>query len=350
MNNMDKQLREREQMAGEAAEWFARQQEGLEGVEQEEFTQWLLRSPAHIEEYLAITRTWGDVELMSDISVDELVAQAQAEDEPRNVVRLDTEDGRRSREVAAQRVVPAKRSFVLTATRLLRAHAAGVVIGAVAMGLLGALLAYRTLNPTHLETTVGEQRSVTLSDGSIVNLNTDSELRIDMDARQRRLQLIRGEARFTVAKDAQRPFIVTTPQTSVRAVGTVFNVQTWSARTAVTVIEGRVAVQKVELAAGQQAAVTQAGEVLANQGPSLERVLAWTERRLVFREEPLGAVVAEFNRYHKRPMRIEDSALAAIKISGTFFAGDTASLLEYLQRYEQVTVETTPNGSVVLRP
>ena len=80
------------------------------------------------------------------------------------------------------------------------------------------------------------------------------------------------------------------------------------------------------LAAGQRAAVTRRG-VEADVGPPIERVAAWTERRLVFRGEPLSAVVAEFNRYRLQALIVDDPRLAEIRINGVFDLDDPASLL-----------------------
>lgn len=106
---------------------------------------------------------------------------------------------------------------------------------------------------------------------------------------------------------------------------------------------------RIQLAAGEQVAVTPKGEILANAGPPLERVRAWTERRLIFREERLSEVIAEFNRYHKQQLRIADPALAEHRISGTFAVQDVASLLQFLERYEQVEIEGTRDGRMLRR-
>jgi transmembrane sensor len=95
----------------------------------------------------------------------------------------------------------------------------------------------------------------------------------------------------------------------------------------------------IELSAGQQAAVNLTGEIVPAAGPPIERVTQWTSRRLVFREEPLAVVVAEFNRYHRTPIRIEAPQLADLLISGTFDSSDLSSLLEYFARFENVSVE-----------
>jgi transmembrane sensor len=222
-------------------------------------------------------------------------------------------------------------------------------------------------------TAVGEQRSVTLADGSIVVLNTHSELRVHLTPAERRIALIRGEAQFHVAKNPRRPFWVDTSDAAVRAVGTVFNVRDDPAGTQVVVLEGQVEMSaasimssagsahpdvvgdghyssptatpvSVSLQAGQRAAVTSHG-IQRDSGPTVEAAAGWTQRRLVFRDEPLVMVVAEFNRYRDRPLVVADPELAGLRISGVFDAGDPESLVSYLKSFERVDVDQLADGS-----
>lgn len=362
---MERPERLRNQITSEAAEWFARLQDlDATATERDEFTKWLLLSPTHIEEYLAVTRIWGDAATATDESTEELVRRARQENEPQNVVALDS--------LSPVHGAGGMGEGVLTSTSTRhRLRVSTAIAASIALATVGWFTANQWLNRSQIETAIGEQRSVTLRDGSVLFLNTDSHARVDLGESERRVALDRGEARFTVAKDPHRPFLVSTRQATVRAIGTVFNVQASATRTAVTVIEGRVAVvardaasrderaasisptptpnvRHLELAAGQQAEVTHDGAIVPDAGPSVERVLAWPERRLIFRDEPLIAVVEDFNRYHEHPIRIEDAALAGMRISGSFYAGDPDSLVTYLERYEQVKIRTQSDGTQVL--
>src|SRR5262249_50303587 len=140
--------------------------------------------------------------------------------------------------------------------------------------------------PMVFQTVVGEQSSFTLQDGSVLFLNTDSKVRVSWLPRERHIELVRGEARFKVAKDATRPFTVATTTAAVRAVGTVFNVRPEPLATQVAVLEGRVEVTVSpagERAAGVQIPVS-AGSAAA-PSHSLERVqLAAGERAAVTRQ------------------------------------------------------------------
>jgi transmembrane sensor len=90
--------------------------------------------------------------------------------------------------------------------------------------------------------------------------------------------------------------------------------------------------------------VTRRG-IQTNAGPPIESVKAWTERRLVFRDQPLDAVIQEFNRYRTHPLVLDDPALAALRVSGVFDLSDPESLIAYLGTYETVQVDRRSDGS-----
>jgi len=342
-----------EQIAAEAAQWFARLRESDAGRGTEaDFVEWLLRSPEHLEEFLAVSRVWGETQVASPtlFCTDDLIDAALAEPTPANVVALKGTTTPLT-EISARRRKPLRYQIAAAAAALL------------ALGSVIWLVVERSSNSTRIITAIGEQRSVTLADGSVLDVNTNSEVRIDLAGAERHLQLVHGEARFKVTRNPQRPFIVSTPQATIRVLGTIFNVRAEMQNTAVAVLEGQVDVREVtqlevppsgithiELKAGQLAAVNPAGHIVPNAGPPLERVAAWTERRLVFREEPLSVVVAELNRYQRKPIRIDAPQLADLRISGTFDSSDPGSFLEYFQRFEHVRVERDGDSVRLVAP
>jgi transmembrane sensor len=357
----------KDQIAAEAVDWFLRlQNEAPAAADRQSFSEWLLRSPAHIEEYLAVSSAWvglgGACE--ADSSADSLIEAARRA-EPSNVLTIGT------RETFIGQSHPRQKD------RFGRAGWVGLAASVVLA--LGGLLAYQSWqHQPDFKTAIGEQRSVTLSDGSLVFLNTNSEIRPRWTQAERRIDLIRGEARFQVEKDGVRPFLVFTSDAKVRALGTIFNVRADRAGTAVAVIEGRVNVSvlapplrldgdsfkpdfessaglpaagtpptSIELSTGQRAAVA-SNRILPNAGPPIESISAWTDRRLVFRGESLTTVVAEFNRYRVQPIVIDDDQLAGLKISGVFASTDPESLVAYLKSFETVRVNQLADGSLHL--
>lgn len=356
--------RTRHQITAEAVDWFLQFQEtAVEEPDREGFSEWLLRSPVHVEEYLQVSSSWYLLNAGTEgaSEADALVSAAKAHHENDNVVSLP------SRSVRSAPPASVEAGHGHSRRTWWMALAASLVSGAMFITYLN------WHSPMIFETEVGKQNSFELQDGSTLFLNTNSRARVTWSAGERHIDLERGEARFAVAKDPSRPFTVTTATATVRVVGTVFNVRAEPRTTQVAVLEGQVEVtvasgggegvdetqaattegpgashsptiERVRLAAGERAAVTQGG-IQTNEGPPMESVAAWTQRRLVFRDQPLGEVIREFNRYRTRPLLLDDPDLAALRINGVFDPGDPDSLLTYLGLYETVQVDRRSDGS-----
>ena len=342
-------------------------------------SEWLTTSPDHVAAYLEVARVSDALAAAAEQanwSVDELVSAASAEPAAAVPVPLYPEaaraDGVRSGELAPSEV--SRTGF--------RWIALAAAVGIVVIGGLVSWVVSMNADNMRYVTAIGEQRVFTLDDGSTVHLNTDSELVVRFDQHQRRINLEQGEAYFVVAKDPERPFQVYGGDTIFSALGTRFNVRVWEDRAQVTVVEGRVAVlaesrertnlisaddearpvpvspgsgpvvadvQTVQLAAGEQASIFGTA-IEQNESANLEQVTAWTSRRLVFDSEPLSSVLEEFNRYSHDTVRVEDPALSALEISGTFDLGDVEPLLESLQAIRRVEVVRETENTRIVRP
>lgn len=171
-------------------------------------------------------------------------------------------------------------------------------------------------------TTTGETRSLQLEDGSRIQLNTDSALQVDLDAGERRVRLLRGEAWFEVTRDPARPFVVRAGDGWVRVIGTRFSVAETAGQTRVQLAQG-----KVEIRAGTgQGVFLEPGQAVeyASSGPGAVhgfepgRAFAWRERQLVFSQQPLAEVVAELNRYWPGQTLVMGDGLRQRKVSGVF--------------------------------
>lgn len=215
----------------------------------------------------------------------------------------------------------------------------------------------------HYATQVGAVDTVPLPDGSRVMLNTDSRIRVALEAGERRVELERGEAFFEVAKDPMRPFIVEAGDKRVVAVGTQFSVRRDHNDIRVAVTEGKVRIenastplrakaQRQEPSAsdmGSAAVILTAGsvaqtantEVLVHEaaGAEVSELLSWRTGYIVFRDISLADAVAEFNRYNVRKIVIADPAVAGIHIGGNFRANNADAFLWLLQSGFPVTVE-----------
>jgi transmembrane sensor len=189
-------------------------------------------------------------------------------------------------------------------------------------------------------TPVGGVTSVALRDGSKVTLNTDTEIRVDLRARERDVVLKRGEAFFEVAKDSQRPFVVSAGGKRVIAVGTQFSVRRDAEDLEVVVTEGNVRVEdagETVLTPGTIAHAGDAGVLVQRKTvPEAQEHLSWRTGVLMFRDQTLGEAAAEFNRYNVRKIVIADPEVADLRIEGNFRATNVDAFVRLLESGFQV--------------
>ena len=385
------------QIIEEAATWFVEINEGdPDHATRERFDEWLRRSPEHARAYLRILPVWEEgaaLDTQANGDPKALIAWAR---EGNNVVPLGPGD-RHSRERPAlgsnggenaeagcrsqRRPFPddgpkdisqdAMSNSVKRATRRRRlpfAVAASIALLCLAIGA-GYLVQHWNL----YETGVGEQRLIALSDGSRVELNSRSRLRVSFDENERGLELLDGQALFRVVKDAKRPFIVRSGDVVVQAIGTQFDVYRKKTGTIVTVVEGRVAVapigadlgvghsmsvsdtqarpeansSAVVLSAGQQT-VSARKRIPKATAVNVIAATAWTQQRLEFSATPLAEVAEEFNRYNERQLVVRGESLQDFHITGTFSSSDPASLLAFLKAQPGVTVEEDARKDIII--
>lgn len=206
----------------------------------------------------------------------------------------------------------------------------------------GAAIADSTPWSAETRTQVGQIRSLALSDGSVVTLNTDSSLRTAITATERRVQLSRGEAYFRVAKDRDRPFSVGTANIVVTALGTAFSVRNTSDASLVTLVEGRVSVgavgrsEKIVLTPGSQLRVDATG--FHRLSIDAGRATRWTSGMLSFDQTPLGVAIAEANRYSTRHIVLANNDLRTLPISGLFPTSDQDRFIDMLVATGKVRV------------
>jgi transmembrane sensor len=375
------------QILDEASEWFVDFRVGdVDAAARERFDEWLRRSPEHIRAYIDIARSYVELPPPSpkgEIDVQALIAYANSDGS--NVVPLGAsvaarEMTRFAKEASSGEGGPPKAETFFVRHRAL---AASILTGIVV--LASALIWQRERYPSYA-TDIGEHRSIALSDGSTVDLNARSKLRIEFSAGERLVELLEGQALFQVAKDKSRPFIVKSGDATVRAVGTQFDVDRKATGTTVTVLEGRVVVYSdahseslgstapattadsgaaprtpavprihktpavtgappdlppslappdesgsgVYVAAGEQVTVT--SQALASpEHADVTAATAWMQRRLIFDGTKLSDVVEQFNRNNRRQLIIESDKLAGYHVSGTYSSTDASSLVRFLR-------------------
>lgn len=198
---------------------------------------------------------------------------------------------------------------------------------------------------------VGAQRELVLADGSQVLLDSGSRLQIERHLRSRQLELLEGQARFTVVH-ADAPFIVHSQGVRVRDIGTVFDVRSDVRGVRVGVLEGAVevgighgAVQP--LRAGQQllAAAGELGEVQAVASGAME---AWRSSVLRFDGTPLRDAIVDLQRYSEVPLQLADERTRGLRLSGEFDSRQVRALLEQLPAVLPVTVVRAADGGLVI--
>jgi transmembrane sensor len=316
----------------EALAWVEQLRSG-EG-ESETFFDWLTESPRRVEVFLQALALHERLTAIRSEQWDALEATAtDAAPENANVVPL------RSRGT-----VPVDHSSRRSARWKPTVIAAGLVVLCAATWLV---MAWRG-GSHEFTTSIGEQRTIQLEDGSVVNLNTGTHVEVRMSAHARDIRLIEGEALFKVQRDNTRPFRVHAGDAVIEAIGTQFNVYRQHSATVVSVVEGRVQVaanadasgaEPAALAAGEQVDIEQDGHVKRRSTPNIVRATAWQQRRLIFDEEPLANIALEFNRYNRAQFEIRDPQAGARRFSGIFDADDPESLAQLLARDAGLTVE-----------
>ncbi len=342
-----------------AAQWLARRDRRLTPAEQDEYLQWLRQDPRHPAAIARLEKTWVALEALARWRPD-------------------------------HSAVP--NPDLLAPPRRFRRHGRALLLAAAAaLALAGyfwrpapaAVAAPRVTAIIH-----PAPARQTLPDGSVVELNQGARIEVRFTPGERHVQLVRGEAHFTVAKNPDRPFFVDTDKVSVRAVGTAFNVMLARNEVAVLVTEGKVQVlehspldakasprfmrlialrRPIVLVGGQRTVVrletepapreAASGPVAAPAAPvvqdvtpaEIERALSWQGMRLEFVDMPLGDVVAEFNRFNRQHLVVRDPDTAAILVGGNFRADNVDGFVRLLEAGFDVQTEPQGGNHLLLR-
>ncbi|MDR2317535.1 MAG: FecR domain-containing protein [Pseudomonas sp.] len=203
----------------------------------------------------------------------------------------------------------------------------------------------------HVQVAVGATHELVLADGSQVLLDSGSRLLIERRLRSRQLELVEGQARFTVVH-ADAPFIVRSQGVRVRDIGTVFDVRSDARGVRVGVQEGAVEVGSAhgavqQLTAGQQLLAV-AGELGAVQAVQPSAMAAWSSSVLRFDGTPLRDAIVDLQRYSEVPLRLADERTGSLRLSGEFDSRQMRALLEHLPAVLPVTVVRGADGGLVI--
>jgi transmembrane sensor len=239
--------------------------------------------------------------------------------------------------------------------RPILARTAAALALVVAAGA-GALLYTSRPNETTYATGVGGREVVALADGSKLELNTDTRLRVSFSGRKRRIVLEKGEAFFQVHHDAKRPFVVLAGNRRITDLGTKFLVRSGKDRFEVALVEGRAQLDAPD-GSIVHPVVLSPGDVVKQQGrkliverkpqTALSSELGWRRGVIVFTHATLAEAAAEFNRYNREKIRIADAATARLTIGGTFEADNVAAFAHLVRNLLGVKVTRRGTETVI---
>jgi transmembrane sensor len=229
------------------------------------------------------------------------------------------------------------------------------VAAGLALAIMPGLLARPTV--TSYDTGKGQHQHIALADGSVIDIDAETRLTVELGRTTRRVSLMDGEAIFDVAHDAKRPFVVAASGREVRVVGTQFDVRNREGGLTVTVARGRVQVQPASpatqgraflLTPGLRLAIDQAGvEQLKTVDP--QETFSWRSGRLVYRETPLADVVADLNRQFPEQIEIGDPELGKIPITGVIVLDNPRAVVARLSLLLPVRSVPSERGLQLLR-
>ena len=316
-----------------AVDWFMRREGGLAEGDVGAFEAWLDASPANREAYAAVEDFWAGTAQLETLT---------RFDDKRRAILKSVDRSRATRRVAVAGLVAA-------------------VLGAAGVGYYG-FGAYKPLATQTFRTAIGQQASVTLPDGSVVTLNTNTLVRTKADGERRLVYLDRGQAFFKVAHDRRHPFVVSAAGRTVTALGTAFDVRVEGDALKVVLVEGRIRVAAAAGLSQTRHAIAppvrstdmEAGSQLVALGDTDWRLTrtnavqatSWTHGKIVFDGATLGDVVAELNRYSSRKIVIGEADLADRKLSGIYKPGDIEDFARALKHTGLAELKEESSGEI----
>jgi len=294
-----------QEVRAEAAAWVARlHADDRDAADEAAFRAWLAASPDHGIAFEAVDRTWSDVGGLKDL-------------------RTDFRRSVRSPSVASR-----------------RALLAGVGLLAVTGG---SALFWRSASAKVYETDVGEQKHVSLDDGSQLFLDAQTRISVSFTQTARTVDMQYGRANFRVVPDPSRPFIVEAAERKIVATRCNFDVRCEDGKVQVVLIHGEADVKPAASGGGEDQRLKAGERLVASNDvekrdkPDLSHVLAWQTGYEMFDKEDLAQAVEEMNRYSTAKLAVEPS-VAGLKVSGMYRVGDNAAFARALSKLLPINV------------
>ncbi len=298
-----------------------RASEDWSDVEQQVLDAWLAEKPEHAIAYWRMDAAWESTNRLS-------ILRPQHGDAP-----------------ARSKILP-------------RSAKAAAAIAGVTLAIFAAQSALAPKQKVYASA-VGDRKILTLSDGSRIELNTDTVLRVAQSDKGRKVWLDKGEAYFDIKHDAAHPFVVEIGRHRVTDLGTKFVIRQAGERVDVSLLEGRARIDAPDAEDKTHSAILTPGDVAVATATSLsvrktptrriQNDLAWRTGLLVFNNTPLGEAADAFNRYNRRKLVIENPQTASLTIDGTFHTNNVMAFVDVAQHVLKLNVKRN-SGEIVIAP
>jgi len=309
-----------------AAVWIERRANSVwSEADQSELDAWIAASPAHLVAYLRADDIWKRADRLRALN--------------RPFLMKSSAEGKSSSESAILKIAAV---FIVTA-------------------LAGVGTAFYFVSPKQqtYSTTIGGRETLMLSDGSRVELNTDTSLRVGSSDGERTVWLDKGEAYFEIAHNPARAFVVMLGDRRVTDLGTKFDIRRDPGRTEVALLEGKARFDDAVNSAQPRHTILTPGDVVMATANSLslaqeplrelQNQLAWRSGLLVFEHATLGDVASQYNRYNRTKLIIADAMTAQLTISGTLPTTDIGAFTRMATKLFDLRVEQHEGEVVVSR-
>jgi transmembrane sensor len=345
--------RQARRITEQAVAWYIEQQEPLSERQRVAFLEWLRASPKHIAEYFAVVRLHGDIKAaaaLQKLTSEQLTEQARRD----NPIVMFPHMEKVMREERPSPPARHRMSKYVLATVASAASIAMAWLGVAHWRALHVQQHPSAVFAKHYSATQAMQ-SLTLADGTLVQLDRNSSIDVHYDSHVRRIDVQSGHVLFDVGKDPARPMFVEVGGHVLQDIGTIFDVKRDTGGDTFTVISGRVRVLDAQpssaqgnasplpgipvadLTAGQQIAFDMSGTGTVRP-VAVAQATAWLPTDISFHHETIANVARRFNAYTSTPLEIDDQAIAGKRISGVFHADNPQAFMAYLATLPDVRI------------
>ncbi|GHF92642.1 FecR family protein [Thalassotalea marina] len=349
MKNLDMKTIDSEEIELQAAEWLLTLEENSKVSESDEFKLWLQQSEQHEKIFHMMSHAWH---LANAVNIDALLEGTEPSE------------------------VHQKKNSLLSRLTMAFEHKwiPSIAIACCALVGLWLVIFGGSIAPQHSFTNevastenrsqgdfyqsgIAQDMTVSLIDGSQLYLGANSEVTVDYNSQQRNIHLVKGEALFEVAKDANRPFTVYYQGRIAQALGTVFNVKESAGKLLVHVLEGKVKVDSETqnllpsktLVAGEAIRIAKNGSMSQVMAHNYHAKMDWQQGNLVYIDAPLSDVIYDLKRHSNLAIYIQHQSVSEMKYTGNIVVDNLEVWLDDLPRIFPLTIQKHGDTRVIVQ-